>query len=88
MTRRGAHGSGEDVKSENEEEEGEETKFLMTDGKEREGILEWVRRHRDAFGIAPAQRDAQATDGGNNGGGKGRRGHWCGRTRILILISR
>jgi len=56
---RGAHGSGEDAKSENEEEEGEETEFQMIDGKEREGISEWVRRHRDAFGIAPAQRGAQ-----------------------------
>ena len=32
-----------------EEEEGEETEFQMIDGKEREGILEWVRRHRGAF---------------------------------------
>jgi len=60
LTRRSAHGSSEEAKSENEEEEGEETEFQMIDGKEREGILEWVRRHRDAFGIAPAQRGAQA----------------------------
>jgi len=50
LTRRSAHTN----------EEGEETEFQMIDGKEREGILEWVRRHRDAFGIAPAQRGAQA----------------------------
>jgi hypothetical protein len=45
---------------EDEEEEGEETEFQMIDGKEREGILEWVRRHRDAFGVAAVQRGAQA----------------------------
>jgi hypothetical protein len=27
----------------------------MIDGKEREGIVEWVRRHKSAFGIAIAQ---------------------------------
>jgi len=45
---------------EEEEEEGEETEFQMIDGKERDGILEWVRKHRDAFGIALAQWGAQA----------------------------
>ena len=44
----GERGDGE----EEEEEEGEETEFQMIDGKERERILEWVRRHRGAFGIA------------------------------------
>ena len=29
--------------------------FQMIDGKEREGIMEWVRRHRSLFGIATAQ---------------------------------
>ena len=56
LTRRSAH-ANEEAK---EEEEGEETEFQMIDGKERDGILEWVRKHRDAFGIAPAQRGAQA----------------------------
>jgi len=63
LTRRSAHSNekrGEEAEVEEEEEEGEETEFQMIDGKEREGILEWVRRHRDAFGIAPAQRGAQA----------------------------
>ena len=63
LTRRGVHGGekrGEEAMSEDEEEEGEETEFQMIDGKEREGILEWVRRHRDAFGIATAQLAAQA----------------------------
>lgn len=35
-----------------EDEEGEETEFQMIDGKEREGIVEWVRKHKSAFGIA------------------------------------
>jgi hypothetical protein len=63
LTRRGVHGGekrGEEAMLEDEDEEGEETEFQMIDGKERERILEWVRRHRDAFGIATAQRGAQA----------------------------
>jgi histone chaperone Rttp106-like protein len=57
MRRGGSSGSdGTDERNgdgeEEEEEEGEETEFQMIDGKEREGILEWVRRHRGAFGIA------------------------------------
>jgi hypothetical protein len=54
-----------DGKDEDEEmgegdgEEGEETEFQMIDGKERERVLEWVRRHRNAFGISKAQRGAQ-----------------------------
>ena len=38
-----------------EDEEGEETEFQMIDGKEREGIVEWVRKHKSAFGIAVVQ---------------------------------
>ena len=63
LTRRGVHGSenrGEEAMLEDEEEEGEETEFQMIDGKEREGISEWVRRHRDAFGVSVIQREAQA----------------------------
>ncbi|KAF8487253.1 hypothetical protein DFH94DRAFT_621320 [Russula ochroleuca] len=51
---------------EDEEEEGEETEFQMIDGKERERILEWVRRHRGAFGIAKVQQGA-AAKGKENG---------------------
>ena len=50
LMRRRDDGTGEH--DEEEEEEGEETEFQMIDGKERERILEWVRRHRGAFGIA------------------------------------
>ena len=53
----GQGGDGEDEEGEEEEEEGEETEFQMIDGKERERILEWVRRHRGAFGIARARED-------------------------------
>ncbi|KAI9459942.1 hypothetical protein BJY52DRAFT_1186245 [Lactarius psammicola] len=35
-----------------EDDEGEETEFQMIDGKERERIAEWARRHKSAFGIA------------------------------------
>jgi len=45
-------GEGDGEEGGEEEEEGEETEFQMIDGKERERILEWVRRHRGAFGIA------------------------------------
>ena len=79
LTRHNAHGSekrGEEAMSEDEEDEGEETEFRMIDGKEREGILEWVRRHRDAFGIATVQRGSSGTYGRKSGGGKGWRGHW------------
>ena len=40
---------------EDEDEEGEETEFQMIDGKERERILEWVRRYRGSFGITEEQ---------------------------------
>jgi hypothetical protein len=71
--------SGADVGNtgEEEEEEGEETEFQMIDGKEKERILEWVRRHRSAFGIAAAQvqqqqGEARATAGAAaDGGGVG-----------------
>lgn len=62
-------GSGDDGtgergnEEEEEEEEGEETEFQMIDGKERERILEWVRRHRGAFGIAKI-RGGEKDDGG------------------------
>jgi hypothetical protein len=49
--------------SEDEDEEGEETEFQMIDGKEKEGISELVRRHRDSFGIATVQRGLQAVQG-------------------------
>ena len=49
--RSGDDGTAEGDGEEDEEEEGEETEFQMIDGKERERILEWVRRHRGAFGI-------------------------------------
>jgi len=55
---------GEDEEmGEGDGEEGEETEFQMIDGKEREGILEWVRKHRNAFGISKAQRGAQEGEG-------------------------
>ena len=38
-----------------EEDDGEVMVFQMIDGKEREGIMEWVRRHRSLFEIATAQ---------------------------------
>ncbi|KAH9039656.1 hypothetical protein EDB85DRAFT_265993 [Lactarius pseudohatsudake] len=49
-----------------EDDEGEETEFQMIDGKEREGIMEWVRKHKSAFGIAIAQRAGAGT--GTEGG--------------------
>ncbi|KAH9003809.1 hypothetical protein EDB86DRAFT_3241102 [Lactarius hatsudake] len=49
-----------------EDDEGEETEFQMIDGKEREGIMEWVRKHKSAFGIAVAQRAGAGT--GTEGG--------------------
>jgi hypothetical protein len=59
MRRTGEHGDGE----EEEEEEGEETEFQMIDGKERERILEWVRRHRGAFGITKNREDHDDDNG-------------------------
>jgi len=62
LMRRGSSGGGDGTderngeEEEEEEEEGEETEFQMIDGKEREGILEWVRRHRGAFGIAKEEK--------------------------------
>ena len=57
LMRRGSGDNGEDGEEEEEEEEGEETEFQMIDGKEREGILEWVRRHRGAFGITKIREE-------------------------------
>lgn len=51
-----------------EDDEGEETEFQMIDGKERERIVEWVRRHKSAFGIAVPQ-GAEAGGAGAGGGG-------------------
>jgi hypothetical protein len=56
MRRGGGGGTGERDGEEEEEEEGEETEFQMIDGKEREVILEWVRKHRGAFGTAANAR--------------------------------
>ena len=62
------------------EEEGEETEFQMTDGKEKEGISDlgaktpgrvWDRN--GPTGVS------SATDGRNSGGGTGWRGRWRGR---------
>ncbi|KAI9435497.1 hypothetical protein H4582DRAFT_1969913 [Lactarius indigo] len=47
-----------------EDDEGEETEFQMIDGKEREGIMEWVRKHKSAFGIAVAQRAGTGAEDG------------------------
>lgn len=38
-----------------DEEEGEETEFGMVDSREREGIYEWVRKHRNLFAAGGAQ---------------------------------
>jgi hypothetical protein len=53
-----------------EDEEGEETEFQMIDGKEREGIVEWVRKHKSAFGITVV-RCADAGDAGTGTGAEG-----------------
>ena len=58
--------------SEEEDEEGEETEFQMIDGKEREGIVEWVRKHKSAFGIAVA-------GAGGAGAGSGAEGEVVGK---------
>ena len=59
--------AAEGSEEEDDDDEGEETEFQMIDGKEREGIVEWVRKHRSAFGIAFAQR-AEAGSAGAEGG--------------------
>jgi hypothetical protein len=61
LMRRGG-GTGEHDGEEEEEEEGEETEFQMIDGKEREVIREWVRKHRGAFGIATEVRGEEGDD--------------------------
>jgi hypothetical protein len=53
-----------------EDEEGEETEFQMIDGKEREGIVEWVRKHKSAFGITVV-RGAQVESAGSGSGAEG-----------------
>ncbi|KAI0282909.1 hypothetical protein BC826DRAFT_1179816 [Russula brevipes] len=74
MRRNGADAGDAAEDEEEEEEEGEETEFQMIDGKERERILEWVRRHRGAFGRIAAeaqQGEARATAGAAADGGGG-----------------
>ena len=60
LMRRPSPSSENNENPEEEEEEGEETEFQSIDGKERERILEWVRRHRDAFGIVDVPSVAAA----------------------------
>ncbi|KAI0255662.1 hypothetical protein BJV78DRAFT_691984 [Lactifluus subvellereus] len=60
----------EEEEEEDVDEEGEETEFQLIDGKEREGILEWVRRHRDAFGIVDAVAEAEGEGEGEGNEGK------------------
>jgi hypothetical protein len=76
LMRRSEH-DGEEG-GEDEEEEGEETEFQMIDGKERERIIEWVRKNRGAFGIAGVREDDEAQEqqgapakGKENGKGAG-----------------
>jgi len=54
---------------ESDEDDGEETEFQMIEGREREGIMEWVRRHKSAFGIAAAQGAGPGP--GDKGAGSG-----------------
>ncbi|KAH9974600.1 hypothetical protein BGW80DRAFT_148615 [Lactifluus volemus] len=81
LTRRASVGANSSEQDDGEEEEGEETEFQMIDGKERERILEWVRRHRDAFGIrddaaaeagAGSETDAQRVEEVDGGEGNGK----------------
>jgi hypothetical protein len=58
-----------------EDEEGEETEFQMIDGKEREGIVEWVRKHKSAFGITVVR----GTQVGGAGSGAGAEGEVVGK---------
>ena len=63
-----------------EDDEREETEFQMIDGKERWGIVEWVRRHKSAFGIAVGQ--GPEAGGADAEGGVGREEETRIRTRI------
>ncbi|KAF8153947.1 histone chaperone Rttp106-like-domain-containing protein [Crassisporium funariophilum] len=49
--------TGEEDIQDDEEDIGEETEFGMIDGKEREGINEWVRNHRHMFGKKKASEE-------------------------------
>ncbi|KAI9453594.1 hypothetical protein F5148DRAFT_459841 [Russula earlei] len=71
LMRRGSAGGNGGEDEEEEEEEGEETEFQMIDGKEREGILEWGRRHHHAFGMANVHDKTQAAEGDGDGQGEG-----------------
>ena len=71
MRRSGGEEDGGGEEGEEEEEEGEETEFQMIDGKERERILEWVRRHRGAFGIPKNNREENDDDDGAQGPSRG-----------------
>ena len=55
------------VEEEGEEEHlGIETEFAMVDGKEREGINQWVRQFRNNFGKKPMQNAQGAASGSSN----------------------
>ncbi|KIM41978.1 hypothetical protein M413DRAFT_141913 [Hebeloma cylindrosporum] len=62
-----------------DEEEGDETEFGMVDSREREGIYEWVRKHRNLFaGGAPPNVAVAATTGSSkssNSSAKDRKVH-------------
>jgi hypothetical protein len=73
LMRRGEHdGGGDGGGDEEEEEDGEETEFQMIDGKERERILEWVRKNRGAFGAAGVQKDGAPVPPPQGAAGKGK----------------
>ncbi|EIM84474.1 uncharacterized protein STEHIDRAFT_170160 [Stereum hirsutum FP-91666 SS1] len=60
----GADGKGNGAGEEEEEEEmmeGEETELGMVDGKEQEGIREWVRKYRSSFGRVPSSSSSSAS---------------------------
>ncbi|KAF8262468.1 hypothetical protein EI94DRAFT_1743586 [Lactarius quietus] len=49
-----------------QDDEGEETEFQMIDERERDGIMEWVRKHKPAFGIAVVRGPQSGeSDGGS-----------------------
>ena len=49
---------------------GIETEFAMVDGKEQEGINQWVRQHRHLFGKKP-EHNANGPEGSGSGSGSG-----------------
>lgn len=60
---------GDEMDTEEEEIEGEETEFAMIDGREQENVLQWVRRYRRFFG---KPREAQPQPHQTNGDVKGK----------------